>query len=61
MGAWESSLAMLSFVTTGTQSLGRISDLPKVTQLFTEPSSWASVAVSTSGFHLTLEGEKPNE
>lgn len=38
----------------GTQSLERVSDLSKVTQLVADPSSWAGVGVATSGFHLTL-------
>lgn len=58
-GARGSSLAMLSFCYHGNPKFGK--NEPKVTQLFTGPSSWASVAVSASGFHLTLEGEKSNE
>lgn len=45
----------------GTQSLERVSCLPKVNQLVTEPISWASVYVTISGFHLTLGGEGSNE
>lgn len=47
------------FVTMGNQSLERVSNLPKVTQLVTKPSSWVRIDV-TSGFHLTL-GDKSNE
>ena len=51
-----------SFCDHGTQSLERVSDLPKVTQLVTEHSSWASVGVAApSGFHLLLGGEESSE
>lgn len=39
----------------------RVSYLPKVNQLVSEPISWASVCVTVSGFHLTLRGEESNE
>lgn len=44
----------------GTQSLERVSDLSKVTQLVADPNSWAGVGVATSGFLLTLR-DKSNE
>lgn len=45
----------------GIQSLERVSPLPKVNQLVTEPISWASVCITISGFHLTPGGEESNE